>query len=145
MIGFSIQRGTKGHAHLLFPHGGLNLDFMYQTSSHTELCWKTGVLVYCFVSVFFLLWRNKDIEENLSVQAGGLYWNSWSWQLTLSVLCFKQKPKIKPFQKERHLPGIQVLTANGLNLHSRMVKSTGFDMTLSLGWTLIFFIRPYSW
>jgi len=145
MIGFSIQRRTKGHARLLFPHGRLHPGLMYQTSSHTELHRKTGILVYCFVSVFFLLWRNKDIEDNLSVQAGGLYWNSWSWQLTLSVLWFKQKTEIKPFQKERHLPGIQVLTANGLNLHSRMVKSTGFDVTLSLGWTLIFFIGPYSW
>lgn len=26
-----------------------------------------------------------------------------------------------------------------------MVKSIGFGVTLSLGWTLVFFIRPYSW
>ena len=52
----------------------------------------------------------------------------WVFFIPLHIL-----QEIKPFQKERHLPGIQVLTANGLNLHSRMVKSTGFDVTLSLG------------
>lgn len=140
MIGFSIQRPTeRTHVPCLptgTPEPQVNIS---DVLPHRALPENRGSCLLFWFLFFFLLWRNKDIEENLSVQAGGLYWGSWSWQLP-SLLCFKQKPEVKPFQKQRHLPGIQVLTANGLSLHSRAAKSTGFDVTLSLGWTLIFFI-----
>lgn len=42
------------------------------------------------------------------------------------------------------MPAIQILITNLLNLYSRVVKSMGFGVTLSLGLALVFFIGPYS-
>ena len=52
---------------------------------------------------------------------------------------------MKPSQKGRSLPSIQVLITNMLNQYSRVGKSMGFGVTLGLGLTLVLFIRPYIW